>query len=189
MDALLPAFLAAALAEIGDKTQFLAVLLAMRYRNAPVAVLAGISVAAIANSLIAGIGGGFLASQIGFRAITLLLALALVFTGIGGLFPQKQPKMGLYDRFGPFGASAIAFFILEFGDKTQFLTFALAARAHAPLLAAAGAAAGIILASTPAILLGDQLSTTLPIRAARIGIGILFAVVGTIVALGTLRLV
>jgi len=188
MDALLPAFLAAALAEIGDKTQFLAVLLAMRYRSTPMAVLAGIAVAAIANSLIAGIGGGFLAGQIGFRPITLLLALALVFTGVGGLFPQKQPKMGMYDRLGPFAASAVAFFILEFGDKTQFLTFALAARAHAPLLAASGAAAGIILASAPAVLLGDQLTTMLPIRAARIGIGILFALVGTIVALGALRI-
>ena len=188
MDALLPAFLAAALAEIGDKTQILAALLAMRFRHAPASVLGGIALAALANSLIAGIGGGFVAGQIGFRPISLLLALALIAAGAGGLFRQKQPHVGIYDRLGPFAASATAFFILEFGDKTQFLTFALAARAQAPLLAAAGAAAGIVLASAPAVILGDRLATTLPVAPARIGIGILFTLIGIIVALGALRL-
>ncbi len=187
MDALLPAFLAAALAEVGDKTQLLAILLATRLQR-PGAVLGGIAVAALANSLIAAIGGNLVAGYINFRAITLMLAVALISAGASALFRQKQPDIGIYARLGPFAASAIAFFILEFGDKTQFLTFAIAARAHSPILAAAGATAGIVLASAPAVALGAQLPATLPIARIRTGIGILFLLIGTVVVLGALRL-
>ena len=187
MDALLPAFIAAALAEIGDKTQLLAMLLGVRLRR-PGAVLAGIAVAALLNSLIAGVGGAFAIHYVPFRAITLMLAVGLVAAGAGALFRVKPPKVGIYERLGPFAASAIAFFILEFGDKTQLLTFAIAARAQSPMLAAFGAAAGILVASAPAVALGERLPAVLPIAALRIGIGILFAVAGAILGLNALRL-
>jgi putative Ca2+/H+ antiporter (TMEM165/GDT1 family) len=187
LDALLPAFLAALLAEMGDKTQLLTVLLATRFAR-PGQVLAGVAVAALANSLIAGIGGALMTGIIPFRALNLLTALALIFAGGGALFPQKQPHVGIYDRFGVFGASAISFFILELGDKTQFLTFAFAARSQTPLLASAGAMAGIIAASLPAIALGAKLPTAMPLRQLRIGIGILFVLVGIVVGLSALRL-
>lgn len=187
MDALLPAFLAAALAEIGDKTQLLAALLAVRFRNSA-AVLGGIAVAALANSVIAAEAGALVAGHIPFRATTLMLAVALVSAGAGALFRQKQPNVGIYERMGPFAASAIAFFILEFGDKTQFLTFAIAARAQAPLLTAAGAAAGVVAASALAVGLGDGLAKLVPLAGVRTGIGILFLAVGAMVAAGALRL-
>ena len=188
MDALVPAFLAALLAEIGDKTQFLAILLAARFVR-PGPVLAGIACAAVANSLIAAIGGALIAGMIPFRAFNLLLALALLFAGGGALLPQKQPDVGIYDKAGIFAASLIAFFILELGDKTQFLTFAFAARSQTPLLAGAGAAAGIIVASVPAVVMGAALPATLPLRRIRIGVGILFVLVGVVVGLTALRLV
>ena len=187
MDGLLPAFLAAALAEIGDKTQLFAVLLASRFGR-PGTVLGGIAVAALVNSVIAAMGGGLVAGMINFRAITLLLALALLSAGSGALFRQKQPAVGIYERLGPFAASAIGFFILEFGDKTQFLTFAIAAHAQMQLLAAVGATAGVVLASAPAVALGVALPATLPVARIRMAVGILFLLVGAIVALGALRL-
>ena len=187
MDALLPAFLAALFAELGDKTQLLTILLATRFAR-PAPVLAGVATAALANSLIAALGGILVAGVVPFRALNLLAALALIFAGGGALLPQKRPEVGIYDRFGAFGASAIACFILELGDKTQFLTFAFAARSQTPLLVGAGATAGIVVASLSAVALGAALPTIVPLRAIRIGAGILFLLVGIIVALSALRL-
>lgn len=187
MDALLPAFAAAALAEIGDKTQLLAVLLVIRLRNSG-AVLGGIAVAALANSVIAAEAGALAAGHIPFRAATLMLAVALVSAGSGALFRQKQPNVGIYERMGPFAASGVAFFILEFGDKTQFVTFAIAAHARAPLLTAAGAAGGVVAASALAVALGENLPKLVPLGRIRIGFGILFLLIGAFVAAGALRL-
>jgi putative Ca2+/H+ antiporter (TMEM165/GDT1 family) len=187
VDALVPAFLAALLAEFGDKTQLLTIILAARFGR-PGPVLAGVAVAAIANSLIAAIGGALIAGMVPFRAFNLLLAIALIFAGGGALLPQKQPDMGIYDRLGVFVACLISFFILELGDKTQFLTFAFAARSSTPLLAGAGGAAGVIAASLPAVALGAALPKTLPLRPIRIGVGTTFLLVGIGVGLSALRL-
>lgn len=188
MDALLPTFLAALLAEFGDKTQILAGLLAMRYRRNG-AVLAGIAVAALANSLIAAAGGRLVADLVNFRAISLMVALALLAAGAGGLLRQREPALSSHGRLGAFAASAIAMFILEFGDKTQFLTLTLAARADSLWLAAIGGAAGIIVAAIPAVALAERFKATLPARAPRIGISLLFLLVGFIVAVSALRLI
>lgn len=188
MDGLLPTFVAALLAEIGDKTQLLAALLAVRYRRNG-AVLGGLALAALANSLIAAFGGRLIAELVNFRAISLMVALALLAAGAGGLFRQKPPLDGSPGRLGPFAASAIAMFVLEFGDKTQFLTLTLAARADSLWLAACGAAAGMLVAAVPAVALGDKLRTTLPIGRARTGVALLFLLVGLVVAVGALRLI
>jgi Ca2+/H+ antiporter, TMEM165/GDT1 family len=188
LDALVPAFVAALLAEIGDKTQILAALLSARFgRGGP--VLAGIALAALANSLLAALGAELVTAVIPHRATILLVALALLFAGGGALLPQKPPRVGIYDRLGAFAASAVAFFILEFGDKTPFLTFALSARGPAPLLAATGAAAAVVAASLPAVALGPELARRLPVRSLRAGAGILLLVTGLIVAISALRLV
>jgi len=187
VDALVPAFLAALLAEFGDKTQLLTVLLATRFQR-PGLILAGIAAAVIVNSAIAAAGGAMLDGVIPFRAINLLLALAMIFTGGGALLPQKPPRVGIYDRLGVAGASFVAFFLLEFGDKTQFLTFTFAARSQTPWLAGAGAAAGIIVASLPAVALGAALPATLPLRPIRLAVGGLLLVIGIGVALSALRL-
>jgi putative Ca2+/H+ antiporter (TMEM165/GDT1 family) len=187
VDALVPAFLAALVAEFGDKTQLLVILLATRFGR-PGAVLGAVAVAALVNGLIAAVGGALLTHVIPFRALNLLLALALIFAGSGALLPSKPPRVGIYDRLGPFAASLLAFFVLEFGDKTQFVTFAIAARSHTPLLAAAGAAAGIVAASLPAVALGAELPRTVRLRTIRLAVGVLLIGVGIVAALSALRL-
>lgn len=187
MDALLPAFVAAGLAEIGDRTQLLAVLLAIRFRR-PGAVLAGVAVAALANSLLAAFGGTMVHDLVNHRAIALMLAVGLVLAGAGCFGRPKPPVVASYGPVGVFGTAAIGFFILEFGDKTQLLTLAIAARVDSLALAALGATAGIVLANTPAVLLAGEWQRRVPLRGIRAGIGALFVVVGVVAAIGALRL-
>ena len=187
MEALLASFVGAALAEWGDKTQILVIALAVRYRR-PLPILAGIAVAAALNSALAAFGGTLVHGMVTLRALSLLVALALVFAGVAGLFrPRKDDPAGA-SRFGPFLTSLGAFFVLEFGDKTQFLTFALAAQFDALAFAAAGATAGILVSSAPAAVLGDGLARIVPLRPLRIGLGLLFLAIGLIVGLSALRL-
>lgn len=187
MDALLPPFVAAFLAEWGDRTQLLACLLATRF-GAPRAVLAGIALAAFANSLLAAFGGHLLADYINFRAITLMMALALLFAGVGALWPQRPPKLEGSGKAGAFLSSLFAFGVLEFGDKTQFVTATLAARTGSIWLTALAATGGIILATLPAVLLADRLSATVPLKAIRIGVALLFLLLGGIAAISALRI-
>ena len=188
MDALLTSFVAAALGEWGDKTQLLVIALAARYRR-PLPILAGVFAAALANSLIAAFGGIFVHDMVPIRAISLLVALALVFAGVAGLIRPRPYRSAGTSRAGPFLVAAASFFVLEFGDKTQFLTFALAARYDAFALAAAGATAGIMVSSVPAALLGDALAKNVPLKGVRIGLGALFLAIGLFVGVSALRLV
>jgi putative Ca2+/H+ antiporter (TMEM165/GDT1 family) len=188
LEALLTTFVAAALAEWGDKTQLLVIALAARYGKA-VPILLGVAVAALANSLIAAAGGILVNGYIVLRAISLLIAVALIFAGVAGLIGGKAPEAGSGWGRGPFLAAAGGFFILEFGDKTQFLTFALAARFDTLPLAAAGATAGILVSCAPAAVLGHELGRHVPLKAVRIGVGILFLLVAFFVAINALQLV
>lgn len=187
MDALLPAFMAAGLAEIGDRTQLLAILLAAHFRR-PGAVIAGIAVAALANSLLAASAGTLIHGTINHRAIALMLAAGLVLAGAGAFWRPKPAVLSSYGPIGAFGTTAIGFSILEFGDKTQLLTMAIAARVDSFALAGAGAAAGIVLANVPAILLAGEWPRMVPLRPIRAAIGALFIVIGAVVAIGALRL-
>lgn len=188
MDALLTALIAAALAEWGDKTQLLAVALAVRYRQ-PAPVLAGIAIAAAANSALAAGAGALLHDILTLRALSVLVALALLFAGAGGLFRAKTPDMGQGWKIGAFATSATCFFLLEFGDKTQFITATLAAQYDAALIACVGATIGIVAANAPAVVMGERVATVLPVRAIRIGAAILFLIAGFVVAVNALRLV
>jgi putative Ca2+/H+ antiporter (TMEM165/GDT1 family) len=188
LDALLTSFVAALLGEWGDKTQLLVIALAVRYRR-PRPILAGVLVAALANSLIAAFGGTLVHGMIVPRAVSLLVALALVFAGIAGLIRPRPYGSAGTSRAGPFLVAAASFFVLEFGDKTQFLTFALAAQFNAFALAAAGATAGILVSSLPAALLGEELAKAAPLKGIRIGLGALFLALGLFVGISALRLV
>lgn len=187
MDALLTAFIAAALGQWGDKSQWLVASLSARYGR-PRALLAGAAVAAIANSLIAAIGGSLLHGAITPRAISLLLAMALAFAAVEGLLGRRPKPMAEGWRTGPFVAAATCFFLLGFADKRQFVTATLAGQFNAPLLAAAGAAAGTIVSTLPAAWLGESFERTLPVRAIRIAVAILFLVTAFILAINALRL-
>ncbi len=188
MDALLTTFLAALLAEVGDKTQLLVLALAVRYQR-PVPVLLGVAAAAVANNLIAAIGGVVIHGLITLRAISLLVAIALVFAGVAGLIRQRdESEMGSTWKTGPFITTTSCFFLLEFGDKTQFLTVALSAQYNALMLAAAGATAGVLAANAPIVFLAGRATSVLPLKPLRIGIAVLFLLAGFIVAIGALRL-
>jgi putative Ca2+/H+ antiporter (TMEM165/GDT1 family) len=174
MDALLPTFLAALFAEFGDKTQLLAIVLALRFRRREAAVLGGIALAAFANSLLAAAGGRLIHEVINFRAITLMIACALVLAGAGSLMRQRRPDTADSWKLGAFGTSFISVAILEFGDKTQFLTMTLAARADSLLVAVA---------------LAGDFEKLLPVRPVRYAAGGLLVLIGLITAVSALRLI
>lgn len=187
MDVLLATFLAAALAETGDKTQLLVMALAARYgRTGP--ILLGLVLAALAGSLAAAFAGAWIHDLITPRATALLVAVALVFAGVSGLIGGQRPEVGLHWKTGALITAAASIFIVELGDKTQLLTAALAAQFDSLFLAAAGATAGIVAANVPAALLGERLATA-PLRQARIGISVLFLVASFIVAVMSLELI
>ena len=187
MDALLTAFVAAALAEWGDRTQLFVIVLAARFAK-PGAILAGLAVAALANASIAAFGGVYVHDLINTRALSLLVALALLMAGAGSLIRRRPPDMAARWRTGAFLTAAASLFLLEFGDKTQFLTFALAGRFDSVALTAAGATAGVVVANAPAALLGGAFSQAVPVKPIRYAIAGLFLVTGFIVAVKALEL-
>lgn len=186
MDALVSAFVAALLAEIGDRTQLLVVALAAFYRR-PGPVLAGAAVAAAASSLIAAAIGAFIAGIVTGRAVSLLLALACVFAGIAGLIRPRETRASF--RGNPFIVALLAVFAAELGDKSQFLAGAIAARFDSLAFAAAGATLGIVAANIPAALLGERLRRDLPLGAIRIVGAALFLVTGFVLAATALGLI
>lgn len=185
MDGLLTAFVAAALAEWGDRTQLIVALLAAR-SGRPGLVLAGLFLAALVSCAVAAFAGALVAGTITIRATSLLVALALLFAGVAGMIRRKPPSIGSA-RTPVLLAAFLLCLAAELGDRTQFLAFALAGRFD-PALAAGGATAGILAAAVPAALLGARLQSAIPTRAIRIGGGFLFLIAGFYVAVTALRL-
>lgn len=188
MEALLTTFISVALAEIGDKTQLLAIALAVAYRR-PAQLIAAIALAALASSLIGAAGGAIIHDMINLRAISLLVALALLYAGGSALFAAKPPSISAAGRTPAFFVAFVYLLAAEMGDKSQFLTAALAAQFDSFLLAGLGATAGILAATIPAVALAGEMGDKLPLRGLRIGIGVVFLVAGAIVAVNALRLV
>lgn len=187
MDALVASFVASFLGEWGDKTQLLLAFLAAR-TGRPGVAFGGVALAVLAASLAAGFAGAALVGMIPIRAAGLLVGLALCLAGLAGLFRRKTPNIGSLS-IPLFFAAFIMALAAEIGDRTPFITFALAARFDAPLLAAAGATAGALAACVPAALLGDTLARTVPLRTIRYGSAALFLLAGIATALSALRLV
>lgn len=185
MAALLASFVAAFLCAWGDRTQLLAATLAAGTKK-PRQVLAGLILAALVSNVVAAFAGVWIAGTINLRAMTLLAALALLFGGLFGLLPRRH-KPESAPRF-PLLATFILCLAAETGDRIQFLTFALAGRFDSAPLAAAGASAGMIAACVPAVLLGERLQSTIPVRGIRWAVAALLLVVGFIVAVKALQL-
>ena len=187
MDALVPAFLIALLAEFGDRTQWLAMALGERYRR-PGPVIAGIALAAILNMGLAGAIGMEIAAYIPHRPVQLLTGVALILAASGALFRVKAPPTVETWTLGAFLSSAGAFFILALGDKTQFAIGALAAGSGYPWLAAAGGAAGVVVANAPAVVLGDRWPRIVPLRWIRLGAGALLGLAGIVLVIVALQI-
>lgn len=186
MDALVTAFIAAALGEWGDRTQLIVAALAARTGRSGI-VMAGLFLAALASNAVAAYAGILVASTVPIRAMTLMVALALLFAGVAGLIPRKTPDTGSL-KLPLLVAAFLLCLAAETGDRTQFLTFALAGRFDSLVLTAAGATAGIVAACLPAAMLGDRLAAAIPLRAIRYGAATLFVIAGFVVAVSALQL-
>jgi putative Ca2+/H+ antiporter (TMEM165/GDT1 family) len=172
-----------AIAEIGDKTQLLAMILATRYRK-PVPIILGILVATLANHALAAWAGTAVAGWLVPDAMRWIAGVMFLAMAGWCLIPDKAgegPKA--VGHAGAFVATAVAFFLVEIGDKTQIATVALAARFHSVAIVTAGTTLGMLLANVPAVLFGDVLARKLPLGVIRACAAAAFAVLGGLVLL------
>ncbi len=170
-----------ALAEIGDKTQLLALLLAARFKK-PVPIILGIFAATVLNHAGAAWLGHVATGFIDMNILRWVLGISFIAMAVWMLIPDKlDDDTHLFERFGVFGATCIAFFLAEMGDKTQIATVALSARyMDATIGVVMGTTMGMMIANVPAVLLGEVAARKLPVELVhKIAAGI-FAVVGVL---------
>jgi Ca2+/H+ antiporter, TMEM165/GDT1 family len=154
-----------ALAEMGDKTQLLALLLVTQFRK-PIPIVAGMFAATIANHTFAGAVGAWLASVLGPVVLRWIVGLSFIGMAIWTLIPDKlddddKPELG---KWGVFVTTIIAFFLAEMGDKTQVATIALAAQYQSLLWVVTGTTVGMMLANVPVVFMGEWLTRRIPVR-------------------------
>jgi putative Ca2+/H+ antiporter (TMEM165/GDT1 family) len=172
------------LAEIGDKTQILSLILAARFRR-PLPIIAGILLATLANHAAAGLAGTLFGSLLAGPWMRWVLGISFLSVAIWALFPDKYEGEGrAVTRFGAFAASLVAFFLAEIGDKTQIATIGLAARFGQFYPVVLGTTLGMMLANVPVVALGDRIAGRLPIRAIRLTAAGVFAVLGVLTMIG-----
>ncbi|WP_395400347.1 TMEM165/GDT1 family protein [Pseudoduganella sp. UC29_106] len=180
MEALLVSTGVVALAEIGDKTQLLALLLAARFRK-PVPIVLGILAATLVNHGIAGALGAWITSVLTPEVLRWVLGLGFLGMAAWTLIPDKideDEDSTPATRFGVFGATLVAFFLAEMGDKTQIATVAMAAHYGAPLIVVAGTTLGMLIADVPAVFVGDRLSRKIPMKLVHGVAAVMFALLG-----------
>jgi putative Ca2+/H+ antiporter (TMEM165/GDT1 family) len=182
LDALFVSTLAVAVAEIGDKTQLLALVLAARYRK-PWPIIAGILVATLLNHALAGWLGALVSGWLSPAVLRWGVVLSFLAVAAWALVPDKlDDDEAKAPRFGPFLATLVAFFIVEIGDKTQVATVVLAAQYEPLWQVVAGTTLGMAVANVPVVLLGAAFAAKLPLKAARYAAAALFAGLGLWVA-------
>jgi putative Ca2+/H+ antiporter (TMEM165/GDT1 family) len=174
-----------ALAEIGDKTQLLALVLAARYRK-PVPIILGIFVATLLNHALAGVVGAWVAATVGPEWMRWILGVSFLAMAAWILVPDKvdDGEAVASPRHGVFLATLVAFFLLEMGDKTQIATVALAAQYANLWAVVAGTTLGMMIANVPAVLLGEVAATKLPMRLVHGIAAVLFLLLGILVLSG-----
>ncbi len=184
MDAFLISTGVVALAEIGDKTQLLAFILAAKFRK-PIPIILGVLVATIANHAFAGALGAWITSLVSPETMRWVLGVSFIGMAIWTLIPDKFDESDAkFARFGVFGTTVIAFFLAEMGDKTQVATVALAAQYHAFIPVVAGTTLGMMIANVPAVLLGDRIAGKIPVRIVHAIAALIFAIIGVATLLG-----
>ena len=178
-----------ALAEMGDKTQLLALVLAARFQK-PWPIVAGILIATVANHALAGAVGVWITQWLGPDMLRWVLGLSFIAMAVWTLIPDEieDDEAQVAQRFGVFGATLVTFFIAEMGDKTQLATVALAARFDALAWVVLGTTVGMMLANVPAVLLGEGLAKRLPLKLIRwIAAGV-FVLTGVVTMAGAASL-
>ena len=167
-----------ALAEIGDKTQLLAFILAAKFRK-PLPIIVGILVATLLNHALAGALGSWITTLFSAETLRWVLGVSFIAMAIWTLIPDKvDANESMLERFGVFGTTLIAFFLAEMGDKTQVATVALAAQYHAIVQVVAGTTLGMMIANVPAVILGDRIAARMPVRLIHAIAAAIFAVLG-----------
>ncbi len=178
MDAFLTSTLLVAVAEIGDKTQLLAIVLATRFRK-PLPIVLGILVATLANHALAALVGHTAASLLESAAFQIGVALSFIAMGLWTLVPDTLDDDGEPRALGNvFLTTAAAFFLVEMGDKTQIATVALGAQFPNVWLVTLGTTTGMMLANVPAVLLGNALVQRISLKAVRIAAAACFVTAG-----------
>lgn len=187
METFLIAFLAVAIAEMGDRPQLLGAALAARYeRDGP--VMAGLALASLLNCLISAYAGSFIKDWISEDPLLLFRSLAYIFAGAALLAPRKAIDVLSGWKTGPFWTSFLGLFILQFGDKSQFLIAVEGAAGKHWWLAALGGWLGMMVACGAAILLKQKLAAMIPMRAFRLVSGAIMLAVGMVMALNAWRI-
>ena len=168
-----------ALAEIGDKTQLLAFILAARFKK-PLPIIAGILCATLVNHGLAGALGAWITTVIGPQTMRWILGLSFIGMAIWTMIPDKieEEEAKVSARVGVFGATLVTFFLAEMGDKTQIATVALAAHYGAPMLVIAGTTLGMLIADVPAVFIGNQFAARIPMKTVHAIAASIFAVMG-----------
>lgn len=186
MEALFTSAGLVAIAEIGDKTQLLAIVLAARFR-APVPIILGILCATLLNHAAAATLGYFIAQWLTGQTFQLIVGAAFILMAAWALIPDKEDdRAGSTNAGGVFLTTLIAFFFVEIGDKTQIATSLLAARFHDIALVTTGTTIGMMLANVPAVLLGETATRFVPLSYVRASAALLMAVTGVIVIVAAL---
>ena len=177
-----------ALAEIGDKTQLLAFLLAAKFRK-PWPIIAGILIATLANHALAGALGAWITSVVEPQTMRWVLGVSFIAMAVWTLIPDKLDDEGdsagiRYGATSVFGTTVIAFFLAEMGDKTQVATVALAAQFNALFAVVAGTTLGMMIANVPAVLLGNKIASRVPLRLVHGIAALIFAALGVATLFG-----
>ncbi|MGI9142674.1 MAG: TMEM165/GDT1 family protein [Fluviibacter sp.] len=185
MEALLLSTGVVALAEIGDKTQLLAFLLAARFKK-PVPIILGILVATILNHGLAGAIGAWITHAVSPEILRWVLGASFIGMAIWTMIPDEieDDETQVAKRFGVFGATLITFFLAEMGDKTQIATVAMAAHYADPMLVVVGTTLGMLIADVPAVFVGDKLANKIPMRLVHSIAAAVFAALGIATLLG-----
>ena len=170
-----------ALAEMGDKTQLLALILALRFRK-PWPIVLGILVATLVNHGLAGAVGAWVTSFVGPQILRWILAASFIGMAVWMLIPDKidEEDTDAPPRWGVFGTTVVAFFLAEMGDKTQIATVMLAARYDAYFYVVAGTTLGMMLANAPVVWLGERMTRLVPMRLVHIVSALVFAALGVV---------
>ncbi len=185
MEALLVSTGVVALAEIGDKTQLLAFILAARFKK-PLPIVLGILAATLVNHGLAGALGAWIMSVVSPGVLRWVLGLSFIGMAIWTLIPDKieEEETQVAQHLGVFGATLVTFFLAEMGDKTQIATVAMAAHYGTPVLVIIGTTLGMLIADVPAVFVGDRLAARIPMKLVHSIAAAIFALLGIATLLG-----
>jgi putative Ca2+/H+ antiporter (TMEM165/GDT1 family) len=185
MEALLVSTGVVALAEVGDKTQLLAFILAARFKK-PWPIIAGILCATVINHGLAGALGAWITANISAESLRWVLGASFIGMAIWTLIPDKidDEDTKIAKKLGVFGATFVTFFLAEMGDKTQVATIALAAHYASPILVVLGTTLGMLIADVPAVFIGGKMANKIPMKLVHSIAAAIFAVLGIATLLG-----